>query len=140
MTEPVRRKKPRSDDPAKEQRIAEVRRLLEGLQRPSRSSRLMRATAFEGLSSTSQFYLSGTRLAEKTWTNALWWAALDAAGNDVPLEEVLDLLLEAADAWDDPERQDVALRTIINAYYFQPKTTARQYAQKRREGRGGPGR
>src|SRR6516162_3199797 len=40
MTEPVkRRKKPDSDDPAKEQRIAEVRRMLEGKQRPDPSSR-----------------------------------------------------------------------------------------------------
>jgi hypothetical protein len=140
MTEPMkRRKKPSIDDPAKEQRIAEVRRMLEGMQRPHSSSRLMRATAFEGLSSTNQLYLSGARFAEKPWTQSLWWCALDAAGNDVPLEEVLDLLIEAADAWDDPERQDLAVRVIVNATFFQPRTTARQYAQRRREGRGGAG-
>ena len=61
----------------------------------------MRATAFEGLSSTNQLDLSGARLAEKRWTSALWSAARDVAGNDVPLEEILDLLLEAADAWKD---------------------------------------
>jgi hypothetical protein len=140
MTEPVkRRKKPSSDDPAKEQRNAEVRRMLEAMRRPDPSSRLIRATAFEGLSSTNQLYLAGSKLAEKTWTHSLWWAALDAAGNDIPLEEVLDLLLEAADAWDDPGRQDLAVRTIVNAFYFQPKITAREYAQRRRERRGGAG-
>ena len=139
MTEPVKgTKKPRVDDPAKEQRIGEVRRMLEGMMRPSPSSRMMRATSFRGLSSTNQLYLSGARLAEKPWTQALWWACRDLAGNDVALEEVLDLLLEAADAWADPERQDVAVRTIVNAY-LQPKLTARQYAQKKREGRGGTG-
>ena len=140
MTEPAKRtKKPRVDDPAKEQKIAEVRRMLEGKQRPIPSSRMGRATSFEGISLTNQLYLSGTRLAEKRWYNALWWAARDLAGNDVPLEEVLDLLLEAADAWNIPERQDLAVRTIVNAFYFQPKITARQYAQQRREGRGGAG-
>jgi hypothetical protein len=133
-----RRRKPSIDDPAKAQRIAEVRRMLEGMRRPDPSSRLMRATAFEGISLTNQLYLSGARLAEKPWPSALWWAARDLAGNGVALEEVLDLLLEAADAWDDPERQDLAVRTIVNAY-LQPKETARQYAQKRREGRGGTG-
>jgi hypothetical protein len=142
MAEPVkRRKKPRSDDPAKEQRIAEVRRLLEGLQRPNPSSRLIRATTIPGISGTNQLYLSGARLAEKPWPSALWWAARDLAGNGVALEEVIDLLLESACAWgDDPERQDLAVRTIVNAFFFAPKVTAREYAQRRREGRGGPGR
>jgi hypothetical protein len=139
MTEPKRKKKPPVADPAKKEKIAEVRRMLEGLPRPDPSSRLMRATAFSGISFTNQLYLSGTRLTEKRWTDALWWCALDAAGNDVPLEEILDLLLESADAWDDPERQDLAVRTITNAYFFQPLQTARAYAQKRREGRGGAG-
>jgi hypothetical protein len=140
MTEPVkRRKKPSSDDDAKEQRIAEVRRMLEGMQRPSPSSRLMRATAFEGISSTNELYLSGVKFSEKRWYSALWWAARDLAGNDVPLEEVLDLLIDTADAWVDAERQDLAVRTIVNAYFFQPKITARAYAQQRREGRGEAG-
>jgi hypothetical protein len=140
MTEPAkRRKKPSSADPVKEQRIAGVRRMVEGMKRPSPTSRPLRATAFEGISSTNQLYLAGARLAEKRWTNALWWAARDLAGNDVPLEQVLDLLIEAADAWADPERQDLAVRTIVNAY-LQPKMTARQYAQRKREGRGGAGR
>jgi hypothetical protein len=139
MNEPAkRRKKPRVEDPAKEQRIAEVRRMLEGMQRPSPSSRLMRATAFEGISFANELYLSGVKFAEKPWTNALWWAARDLAGNDIPLEEVLGLLIEAADAWSDSERQDLAVRTIANAY-GQPKMTAREYAQRRREGRGGSG-
>src|SRR5262245_29040291 len=76
MNEPVKRKKKlRDDDPAKEQRIAEIRRMLDGMQRPRSSSRLMRATAFEGISLTNQIYLSGARFAENRWTNALWWAA-----------------------------------------------------------------
>jgi hypothetical protein len=140
MAEPVkRRKKPSGDDPAKERRIAEVRRMLEGMRRPDPSSRLMRATAFEGTSFANELYLSGVKSPEKRWESALWWAARDLAGNDVPLEEVLDLLIDTADAWDDAERQDLAVRTIVNAFYFQPKITARAYAQRRREGRGGAG-
>jgi hypothetical protein len=133
-----RRKKP-SSDPAKDQRIAEVRRMLEGMQRPSPSSRLMRATAFEGISFTNELYLSGVKFSEKPWVSALWWCARDVAANDVPLKEVLDLLIDTADAWVDPERQDVAIRTIVNAFFFQPKLSAREYAKKRREGRGGGG-
>ena len=136
MTEPVkRRKKPSSDDPAKKQRIAEVRRMLESMQPPDPSSRLIRATAFEGISATNELYLSGVKFSEKPWTNALWWAARDLAGNDIPLHDVLDLLIDTADAWVEGERQDLAVRTIVNAYYFQPKVTARAYAQQRREGR-----
>jgi hypothetical protein len=137
MTEPKRRKKPSTADPAKAQRIAEVKRMLEGMERPDASSRLMRATAFEGISFTNELYLSGVKFSEKPWVSALWWAAKDAAANDVPLEEVLDLLIDNADAWVEGERQDLALRTIVNAFYFQPKVTARQYAQQRRERRGG---
>jgi hypothetical protein len=141
MNEPVtRRKKPRADDPAKEQRIAEVRRMLAGMPRPDPSSRLMRATAFEGLSSTNELYLSGVKFSEKRWESALWWACRDLAANNVRLQEVLDLLIDTADAWVDAERQDLAVRTIVNAFYFQPKVTARAYAQQRREGRGGAGR
>jgi hypothetical protein len=136
MTEPVKRtKKPCSVDPAKEQRIAEVRRRLQGMQRPDPSSRLMRATAFEGISSTNELYLSGVKFSEKHWTHSLWWASRDLSANNVPLEEVLDLLIDTADAWVDAERQDVAIRTIVNAFFYQPKVTARAYAQQRREGR-----
>jgi hypothetical protein len=140
MTEPVkRRKKPSSDDPAKKQRIDEVRRMLLGKQRPDPYSRGIRVTAFEGISSTNELYLSGVKFSEKPWVSALWWCAKDLAANDIPLEEVLDLLIDTADAWVDAERQDLALRTIVNAYYFQPKITARAYAEKRRERRGGNG-
>jgi hypothetical protein len=140
MSEPAkRRRKPSSDDSAKEERIAKVRRLLQGMQRSDPSSRLIRATAFEGISFTNELYLSGVKFSEKSWVSALWWAAKDAAANDVPLEEILDLLIDTADAWDDAERQDVAIRTIVNAFFYQPKLTAREYAQKRREGRGGSG-
>ena len=138
MTEPVkRRKKPSSDDHAKQERVAEVKRMLARKGRPDPSSRLMRATAFEGISSTNELYLSGVKFSEKPWTNALWWAARDLAANDVPISEVLDLLIDNAEAWVEGERQDLALRTIVNAFYFQPKVTARQYAQQRRERRGG---
>jgi hypothetical protein len=141
MPEPARRRKRPSDpDPAKEQRIDEVRRKVVGMGRPDPSSRLIRATAFEGISYTTELYLSGVKFPEKRWHSALWMAARDLAGNDVPLEEVLDLLIDTADAWDDAERQDLAVRTIVNAFYFQPKVTAREYAQQRREGRRRPGR
>jgi hypothetical protein len=140
MTEPMeRRKKPSSDDPAKEQRIAEVRRRLEGMQPPCPSSLMMRATAFQGISLTNQLYLSGVKFSEKHWTHSLWWASRDLCANNVPLEEVLDLLIDTVDAWVDAERQDIAIRTIVNAFFYQPKVTAREYAQQRREGRGGAG-
>ena len=136
MTEPVkRRKKPSSDDHAKQERVAEVKRMLAGKGRPDPSSRLMRATAFKGISATNELYLSGVKFSEKHWTHSLWWASRDLCANNVPLEEVLDLLIDTADAWVDAERQDVAIRTIVNAFFYQPKVTARAYAQQRREGR-----
>jgi hypothetical protein len=111
--------------------------MLAGMEPPDPSSRLMRATAFVGISFNNEMYLSGVKFSEKPWINALWWAARDLAANNVPLHEVLDLLIDTADAWVEGERQDLALRTIVNAFYFQPKVTARQYAQQRRERRGG---
>ena len=64
------------------------------------------------------------------WQRRLWLAASDLNGSGYTLEEVIWWLLEAADAVDEPEKREAALRTIANAY-MKPRLSAREYMRRR---------
>jgi hypothetical protein len=129
MTEPVRRKKPRRDDPEREKRYAGISALLERTQRLPRPTRFDFACLPRICARTADF-LAGDYANDATWQKRLWLAATDVNGSGYTVQEAIWWLLEGAGAADEPEKREAALRTIANAY-MKPRVSTREYMRNR---------
>jgi hypothetical protein len=134
MTEPVKRKKPRRDDPERERRFREIVALLERTPRPPRSTSLDFACLAAVCGKTVDF-LMGDFAQHAQWQRHLWLSASDLNGSGFALSEVIWWLIEAADAVDAPEKREAALKTIANAY-MKPRLSAREYMRSREADQG----
>jgi hypothetical protein len=80
-----------------------------------------------GISEPTRDFLAGVYAAGPRWNDRLFAAACDLAGNSVPLEEAMPILLAGAQPVDLTEEEN-ASRTIMSAY-SQPRVPGRSYTR-----------
>jgi hypothetical protein len=133
-SEPVKRKKPRRDDPDRARRYLEIVQLLERTPRPPRPTSLDIA-CLDGICGRTQDFLMGDFARDATWQKRLWLAATDLNGSGYTIDEAIWGLVEGAGAVDAPEKREAALKTIANAY-MKPRLSAREYMKNREADQG----
>jgi hypothetical protein len=75
-----------------------------------------------GISSRTRQFLSGTFAHSERWNSRLFGAACDMAGNGVPIERALPLLIAGAKPWD--AQEEARAVTTIESAYSQPRVPA----------------
>ena len=115
---------PSPEDRRKAELLEQFRGMIAELKRPN-LNRVMLAPEKEWSSKTKSFLL-GVSDDDRPWEQLAWLAATDVCGCGVPAEEVLDLFVWAAGAWDDPEKLDKVLRVVANAY-SKPRRPHREF-------------
>jgi hypothetical protein len=115
---------PSPEDRRKAELLEKFRGMVTRMVRPS-ANRVMLAPDPEWSFKTRAFLL---RMSDddRPWEQLAWLAATDVCGCGVPAEEVLDLFVWAAGAWDDPEKLDKVLRVVANAY-SKPRRPHREF-------------
>jgi hypothetical protein len=105
---------PSPEDRRKAELLEQFRGMIPELKRPC-TNRVMLAPDPQWSFKTRSFLL-GVPDDDRPWEQQAWLAATDVCGCGDRAEDVIDLFIWAARAWDDPEKLNKCLRVLANAY------------------------
>jgi hypothetical protein len=117
---------PSPEDRRKAELLEQLRGMVTRIERPS-MNRVMLAPDPQWSFKTRSFLL-GVSDDDRPWEQQAWLAATDVSGCGERAEDVIDLFIWAARAWDDPEKLDKVLRVVANAY-SKPRRPHREFTR-----------
>ena len=115
---------PSPEDRLKAELLEKFRRVIPEMERPSANRVLLAPDS--AWSQKTKSFLMGVSDDDRPWEQVAWLAATDTCGCGERPEEILDLFIWAARAWDDPEKLDKVLRVVANAY-SKPRRPHREF-------------
>ena len=126
---------PSPEDRLKADLLEKFRRMIPEMERPSANRVLLAPDS--AWSQKTKSFLMGVSDDDRPWEQVAWLAATDTCGCGERPEEILDLFIWAARAWDDPEKLDKVLRVVANAY-SKPRRPHREFRrpQEQKEEKG----